>query len=185
MASHSPLGNGPVYMPCRPEELSPPTHELTQAAPELEPAPASGEFLKPLKPLFDKFRGRWTSDLERPMQHYLLHFPSPEKLKAAKPAHAKGTKKRAAKNPWVNKDPFRPVKRWGVNRETVDENVKPTVFSTLLTFPPESGKYFPEDALEPVYQARRDTPEVTYVAPLMDIPVTTPTTRSLLGPLGM
>jgi hypothetical protein len=65
----------------------------------------------------------------------------------------------------------------------VDTQVASTVFSTLFEFPPRDGKYFPEEALIPVQQARRVTPEVTYVKALMDLPVVPPTPKTTTGPV--
>jgi hypothetical protein len=67
------------------------------------------------------------------------------------------------KNPLVNKDPLRPVKRWGVDREVVDEGISHTVFSTLLEFPPADGRYF----LEPDYESVLRLTEVEYMIPTL------------------
>jgi hypothetical protein len=72
----------PVHMPCASEDLSPPDRDITRGAPELETSLAADRYLKPLRPLFEKFRGRWSTDLVRPTQHYLLHLPMPEKLES-------------------------------------------------------------------------------------------------------
>jgi hypothetical protein len=170
-------------MPCRPEDLSPPTRAISRGAPELESALTADTFLRPLKPLFDKFRQRWAVDLERPTQHYLLHLPTPDKLETSKPVYPKTGRRRATTNPLVNKDPLRAVKRWGVDREVIDEQVRETVFATLLEFPPADGKYFPEEALVPVRPARRVTPGTTFVAALMDIPVVAPVPKTPAGPV--
>jgi hypothetical protein len=78
-----------------------------------------------------KYRAKWATDVESPLQHYLLHMPTSEKLQTAKTAKHRGPKKRAKLNPYVNK-------RWGIDSE-VTEVQAPPVYLTLLTYPQKMG----------------------------------------------